>query len=106
MSRIGGGHDVSCPYKGTRGPCAHGKTSPAAVPKRREISSLTKTVSDGAEVSHPQADAFIPQKARDGEECAGANAENKIGLLRSIPQRHPGYKLRKGRVGVTAANAA
>jgi len=28
-----------------------------------------------------QADAFIPQKARDGEECAGANAEEKVGLL-------------------------
>ena len=30
-----------------------------------------------------QADAFIPQKARDGEECAGANAVEKVGLLRS-----------------------
>jgi len=30
-----------------------------------------------------QADAFIPQKARDGEECAGAKAEEKVGLLRS-----------------------
>ncbi len=30
-----------------------------------------------------QADAFIPQKARDGEERAGANAEEKVGLLRS-----------------------
>jgi hypothetical protein len=49
----------------------------------------------GAERFHPancagwggglsaQADAFIPQKARDGEECAGAKAEEKVGQLRS-----------------------
>jgi len=30
-----------------------------------------------------QADAIIPQRARDGEECAGANAEEKVGPLRT-----------------------
>jgi len=35
-------------------------------------------------LSHPQGDAF-----------AGAKAEEKVGLLRSVPKNHPGCKLRK-----------
>jgi hypothetical protein len=48
---------------------------------RGEEAVSAQAVERKRDFSHPQADAF-----------AGANAEEKIGLLRSIPQLHSGCK--------------
>src|SRR5712664_1471965 len=40
----------------------------------------------------PQADAF---PTRSESSIAGAKREEKVGLLRSVPQKHPGCKKRK-----------
>jgi hypothetical protein len=48
-----------------------------------EEAVIARRMRDGTAVLSAQADAFIPQKLRDGEERTGVRAEEKVGLLRS-----------------------
>jgi len=45
--------------------------------------------------STAQADAFVPQTHPGRKRRAGAKAEEKVGLLRSVPQNHSRCRERK-----------
>jgi hypothetical protein len=69
--------------------------SPKSRRKRKRDFIVTKNVSDGAEVSLREPTGSSRKNVRDGEERAGAKREEKVGSLRSAPQKHPGCTTRK-----------